>query len=182
MTRQYLARIIERGFAVFGLLMSVYLTAFDVSVMSSPSMSPTLQSISFMQGDVVLTEKLSVLVRKPHRWEVVTFINEEFGVQVMKRVIGLPGESVSLKGMPEAVYINGTAVERPRSLARIRYLAYGNLMDGSKVECGDGYYVLGDFSMDSQDSRFTGPIRRQVIRGRAWMILWPPARIGLVNP
>jgi signal peptidase I len=182
MTRSRLFHALERAFAVFGLLMFVYHTGFDVSVISSHSMSPTLQGESFMQGDVVLTEKLSLMLRKPRRWEVVKFINEEFGSPVMKRVIGLPGETVSLRTKPQTVFINGTAVARPSSLNGITYLAYGNLSNGASVKCGDGYFVLGDLSMDSEDSRWTGPIRPQVLRGRAWLVVWPPRRAGFVNP
>jgi type IV secretory pathway protease TraF len=47
--------------------------------------------------------------------------------------------------------------------------------------CGDDYYVLGDNSKDSDDSRFNGPVRRDEIVGRTWAILGPRARVGFIN-
>jgi signal peptidase I len=177
-----LLRMMERAFAINGVFLLLYLACFDLSVISSPSMSPTLQGNGYMQGDRVLTEKVSLHFRKPRRWEVVTFINEEFGSQVMKRVVGLPGEWVALQETSQTLVVNGSPVARPASLAGMKYLAFGNMTKGANVKCGEGYFVLGDYSQDSQDSRWTGPIRREVIRGRAWLILWPPRRAGFVNP
>lgn len=49
------------------------------------------------------------------------------------------------------------------------------------VDCGEGYFGLGDDSMDSDDSRIEGPIPPNWIVGRAWLIVQPWARFGLVN-
>jgi signal peptidase I len=175
-------RLAERGFAIFGFLFFAFHGAgFDLSVVSSHSMKPTLQGETLYDGDVVLSERISKLVRRPRRWEVVLFRDEESGSQVMKRVIGLPGETVALRDRTQ-ILINGRSVERPASLRKIDYLAYGNLINGQTVACGDGYFILGDFSMDSQDSRWTGPLKLKRIQGRAWLIVWPLARIGFVNP
>ena len=54
--------------------------------------------------------------------------------------------------------------------------------DKPPAECGDGYFVLGDDTRDSQDSRFEGPVERRRIVGRVWLRIWPPRRIGWVNP
>lgn len=174
-----LPRLIEHGFALVGALAILYLLAFDLSVTVSPSMSPAIQGNGPEDGDWVLTEKLSYRVRRPRRWEVVNFLTDE-REQRMKRVIGLPGETVALA--QGEVVINGTAVPRPESVQSVQYFAYGQLFRGRKVECGEGYYVLGDDSKDSQDSRYEGPLDRRAIVGRAWLRVWPPKRIGFVNP
>jgi signal peptidase I len=179
---RWFLRRAERGFAVIGLAMFLYHGGgFNLSVVSSHSMTPTLQGDTLFNGDVVLTERISYLYHKPRRWDVVMFHEEEFGSQVMKRVIGLPGETVVLRDKAQTILIDGNPVERPRSLRGIKYLAYGNLINGQSVPCGRGYFVLGDFSMDSQDSRWTGPIQPNQIRGRAALIVWPARRIGFVN-
>src|SRR5690242_18106932 len=94
MTRRLL-RWSERCFAILGLLAVLYVLMFDISTIISPSMSPTLRGTNIDNGDRVLTEKVSYRFRNPRRWEVITFLNNE-GQRVMKRVIGLPGETVQV--------------------------------------------------------------------------------------
>ncbi len=172
-------RLGEHVFAGIGLVLVLYHCGFDLSRMVSGSMSPTLQGTGRDDGDWVLSEKLSYRLRDPHRWELVEFTNTD-GVQVMKRVVGLPGEAVSLK--ERQVAVNGAVAPRPASLREVEYWTYGNLYGGRSVECGGGYYVLGDDSKDSQDSRYEGPVSPDHIIGRPWLIVWPPSRIGFVNP
>jgi signal peptidase I len=173
-------RFLERIFAIVGFLFFVYITCFHLSVISSGSMSPTLHGEDMSSGDVVLAEKVSFWFRKPHRWEVVLF-HDELGVQIMKRVVGLPGETVYLKDM-KTVLINGQTMPFPPSLQSQRYYSFGLLAPGKMASSGNGYFVLGDDSRDSQDSRFTGPIQWEHIKGRAWLRVWPPSRFGVVNP
>lgn len=173
------ARIVERILAITGLYFIVYTTCFELSVISSPSMSPTLQGTSFETGDWVLSERVSLWFRQPRRWEVVQFRDEE-GSSVMKRVAGLPGETVTLK--EGEILINDGTVERPSTLKPLKYIPFGNLRNGARVSCEKGFYLLGDYSNDSQDSRFDGPIPTQKIKGRSWCRIWPPSRIGWVNP
>jgi len=173
------ARWVEHFFAALGVLFLTYHLFFDLSVVVSRSMSPTLLGTSAENGDWVLTEKLSFGFRKPRRWEVVTFETED-GLQVMKRVAGLPGESVTLAA--GELRVNGEALLRPASIRKLEYLAYGRVRNGRAVECGSGYFVLGDHSTDSADSRFEGPVEPRRIIGRAWLVVWPPSRIGFVSP
>ena len=69
----------------------------------------------------------------------------------------------------------------PPELDFLDYIPFGNLTAGGTVECGEGYYVLGDDTRDSDDSRFNGPVPPEQILGRAWLILDPAERRGLVN-
>jgi signal peptidase I len=173
-------RWLEHFLAACGVVLLGYHLCFDLSVMVSGSMAPTLQGESAKDGDWVLTEKLTFRLRRPRRWEVMTFRTSD-GLRVMKRVVGLPGEKVSLND-DRTVLVDGTPAERPPSLDRIEYLAVGEFYGGREADCGDGYFVLGDDSKDSFDSRFEGPIAAGQIKGRAWLVVWPPARFGLVNP
>ncbi|MHC4914517.1 MAG: signal peptidase I [Planctomycetota bacterium] len=168
----------ERGLAVTGLLFIVYHVCFDVTTMSSGSMSPTLQGDGPRKGDVVLSEKVSYWFRPPRRWEVVAFFDDE-GTSVMKRVVGLPGEKIKL--CANYFFVDGRVVPRPGRLARIDYIAAGRLVKGREANCRGGYFVLGDHSLDSMDSRFVPPVRPADITGRAWLRIWPLSRFGRVN-
>lgn len=179
-----LRRIARRGwrwtvsiFAVIGFLTVLRAFTCDVSMIASGSMAPTLQG-NPAGGDMVLTEKVSYWVRGPHRWEVVAFTNSE-GLHVMKRVIALPGESIGLRD--HRPLIDGRPIEPPPGVPRIHYYAYGNLRSDAPHDVGSGYFLLGDDSADSNDSRFEGSISRDQLRGRAWLIVWPLHRIGFVR-
>ena len=171
-------RWVERGFTVFGGLSVLYLLTIDLSIITSPSMSPTLQGKNVDDGDLVVTEKVTRWLRQPRRWEVIAYTRDD-GVQLMKRVVGLPGETVQLSE-DRHLLIDGERVEMPAGLDR-KYLKFGNLFEGKPIACGEGYYVLGDDLKDSDDSRFNGPVKPSRLIGRAWLIVSPWERFGLVR-
>ena len=133
----------------------------------SASMEPTL-----MVGDRILVDKLSYHLHAVHRGDIVVFgtpPGENAGPQVkdlVKRVVGLPGETVSSSG--GQVDINGKPLSEP-------WLVKGTVTTGIQtqtVPAGE-YFVMGDNRSDSQDSRFFGPIHRSLIVGRVVMKIWP---------
>ena len=166
-------------FALIGLLFVLYLVSIDVSQVHSPSMSPTLCGTSSADGDWVLVEKITYWFRSPRRWEIVQFFSND-GYRVCKRVVGLPGERVEIRDL--FVMIDGQPLARPESLPFLKYYNFGpHAHRGESIDCSEGYFLLGDDSKDSQDSRFDGPLDPERIRGRAVMILWPPSRMGVVR-
>ena len=164
--------------AAIGFIFVMYCLCFDLSIIVSESMEPALKGSSIDDGDWVLSEKLSFRFRDPRRWEVIA-CRQKDGTAVMKRVAGLPGEFVSMR--KHRVLIDGSAVAHPAPVAGIKYYAYGNLHRGRVTPCVDAFFVLGDNSWDSHDSRFDGPLPRRRIRGRPVVIVWPPDRIGWVE-
>ena len=176
---RWLRTWIEHVFAVLGVLFLAYHAGFDLSVMTSSSMAPTLCGNSREDGEWILSEKISYWFRGPRRWEVVTF-QGTFGAQVMKRVVGLPGEKVSLKD--GRVLIDREPVDCPPSVENISYLPYGKIHRGGSADCGDGYFVLGDNSVDALDSRFEGPLSIEKITGRAWLVVWPLSKFRFATP
>ena len=176
---RWILRQIERGLAVFGLGMLIYFTSFHVSRIATDSMAPTLEGEKSETADLVLTERVSYWFRQPRRWEIITFRKDD-GTQVMKRVAGLPGEQFGMR-RGGRIFIDGKEIHPPEQLAFLKYFPFGNLLDNEAIPCGDGYYVLGDFSRDSDDSRFNGPVRPDQLIGRAWMILAPSSRRRFVN-
>jgi len=167
----------EHVLAGIGLCFLVYHLCFEVTVMTTDSMAPALRGTSYENGDRILVEKVTSRLRAPRRWEIYFFYNEE-GTAVAKRIVGLPGEKISIKD--KRVCINGAPIDIPGPLKDRKYYPFGNLSTGREVDCGPGYYVLGDDSRDSYDSRFVGPIKRDQLRGRVWCILYPFSRFSFL--
>ena len=171
-------RHVERALAVVGALAIVFGLFFELSIVVSPSMSPTLEGTSRHDGDWLLAERITYRLREPRRWEVITFFAEDH-LPVAKRIAGLPGETLSIDD--EWLVVDGEARARPPSLSFLRYYAFGHLAEGRQARFDDGYFVLGDDSKDSHDSRFTGAVAPEDIIGRAMLIVWPLDRIGWVH-
>jgi signal peptidase I len=174
-------RLARATLALLGLIFLVYFACFDLTQIVSPSMAPTLKGNGPGDGDWVLAERVTYRVRSPRRWEVVEFVNTE-GLKVMKRVVGLPGERVTLSERGRVV-VNGEELAWPAGLEYLHYYAYGPYVrNGKEVECGAGYFVLGDDSKDSQDGRYEGVLPEGRVMGRAWVRVAPRGRVGWVNP
>ncbi len=168
----------ERLLAVVGLCALIYHTCFDFSVVISGSMSPALQGENEATGDRVLYEKLTGRFRTPRRWEIQQFHTPE-GLTVAKRVVGLPGERISLRD--GILCIDGKPLPIPARLAYLHYYPFGNLAKGHEVNCVSGYYLLGDDSRDSYDSRYNGVLSAERFTARAWLTLGPRGRYGFVR-
>ena len=140
--------------------------------MTGSSMKPVLES-----GDVVLINRLAYDVGKPVRFDVVVFERE--GQQPgIKRIIGLPGETVQIKN--GSVYINGELLNAENGLAEATIAGAVEY----PVELGDDeYFLLGDNRESSEDSRFSGigNIKRENLIGRVWLRFQPFSRLGFVR-
>ena len=141
---------------------------------SGSSMETTLSS-----GDQLIVDKISYRFRDPKRYDIVVFpYRYEESTYYIKRIIGLPGETVQIvDGM---VYINGSPLNEH----------YGNEViedPGSAAEPitlgDDEYFVLGDNRNNSQDSRASnvGLIHRDELLGRAWVRIWPLDEFGVIK-
>jgi signal peptidase I len=173
-----LLRWTERFLAVVGLCFIVWHLCFELLVMTSDSMAPTLRGSSYENGDRIVVEKVTRHIRSPRRWEIYFFYNSE-GVPVAKRIVGLPGERISVK--QNQIWINGQEVARPAELKGLEYYADGNLHADREVDCGEGFFVMGDDSRDSWDSRYLGPVTAEQFQGRVWCVVWPFSRLGFVR-
>lgn len=173
--RRKILRFVERSLAILGVFFLIYHLGFSLSMITTESMAPTL-----LHEDWILTEKVSYWFRQPNRFEVVSYQNTE-GLQIMKRVMALPKEEISLN-KEGWVLINGKSIPQPLSLKKLKYFPYGNLKNGKVVSYDYGFYVLGDHTRDSQDSRFEGFLDPKKITGRAWFRVWPLSRLGFITP
>ena len=117
-------------------------------------------------------------IHPPERGEVIVFEFPDRNPSnskkdFVKRVIGLPGETIEVKdGVP---FVDGVVLEEP-------YLTTKDHSNGRKVELGAGeYYVMGDNRAHSNDSRRWGAVPEENLRGKVWMIYWPAPRIHILN-
>jgi signal peptidase I len=117
-------------------------------------------------------------IHPPERGEVIVFefpdvIPSNPKRDFVKRVIGLPGETIEVKdGVP---FVDGVVLEEP-------YLTTKDRSNGRKVELGAGeYYVMGDNRAHSNDSRSWGAVPEENLRGKVWMIYWPAPGIHILN-
>ena len=157
------------------------------------SMSPTLEGGQYLVVDQasffkIDRERLSRIVPfwkssntepeyafdPPNRGEVIVFnFPLEPDKDFVKRVVGLPGETVEV--IQGTVYVDGQALLEP-------YLSRRDNSSARTVTLDDGeYYVVGDNRRNSNDSRAWGPVPEDNIVGRVWLVYWPWSDIHFVD-
>ena len=130
-----------------------------------PSMEPTLK-----EGDVLLLDKITYRIFEPSRNDIVVI--EEDSKNMVKRIIGLPGETISYKD--NILYINDESYEET-------HIDVATSDFDSITLKEDEYFVMGDNRINSSDSREFGPVDRKHIIGRVALRIWPFNNFGLVH-
>ncbi len=143
-------------------------------IVSGASMDPT-----FSNGQYLIVDQLTYHFHEPQREDVIIFkypLNPS--VFFVKRIIGLPGETLTLKNKhvtivnkeyPEGIEIDDSHVGDERKG-----------MDDFTVTLGDTeYFVMGDNRRESSDSRVWGPLERKFIVGRPFLRLWPVSKVAV---
>lgn len=135
---------------------------------------------NYLDGEYLLTEKVSYYFHEPRRGDVVVFkppISED---EYIKRIIALPGDSISIQN--GKIYINGQVLEENYLDSTLYTSGGAYLEDGMVKIIPEGeYFVAGDNRPHSYDSRSWGPISKKAITGRAWLVYWPPQKAGIVE-
>ena len=128
---------------------------------------------SFHDDQRILVNKAVYIFGEPEMGDVVIFKapNGRQG-DYIKRVIGLPGDTIEVKN--GAVYVNGTSLNEPYIKNHPRYT-----LEPQKIP-ENRYFVLGDNRDNSNDSHSGWTVPREDIIGKAWISTWPPNNWGIV--
>ncbi len=157
------------------------LQAFSVP---SGGMSPAVSA-----GDHVMMEGITFLARPPHRGDIVVF--RTAGIKLLlpasvftQRVAGEPGDHLRIS--QAQLYVNDQPLALSNATGKITYATPNGVAVSlpptieATVPVGC-YFVLGDNSTNSFDSRYWGCVPRKNIIGRVWFRYWPPRRIGRIQ-
>lgn len=152
-------------------------------VVSGNSMTPLLDS-----DDIVLMNQLKLVWEKPGRFDVVVFQREDQKKNI-KRVIGLPGETVQIKD--GQVWINGEVLQEEKQTMEVdgemveleKKIALAGLAENLIVLGEDEYFLLGDNRDSSEDSRFAnvGNVKESQIIGKVWFRIHPTLNMGIIR-
>jgi signal peptidase I len=140
----------------------------------SSSMEPTLQI-----NDRLIIEKMTYRFSEPARGDVIVFNAtdalkaENFNEAFIKRIIGLPGDTVEVK--------EGNVIVNGKQLREIYIKEEPNYNYGPVTVPQGNYLVLGDNRNNSYDSHYWGFVPRDKIIGRAFVRFWPPQRMGTID-
>ena len=171
------ARTLLRGLwdvvstVLMALLITLVINTYiaQATTIDGPSMQPNLYG-----GHLVMTEKITYrFLHPPRRGDVVVIDMPGEEIPLIKRVIGLPGETVEVQG--GRVWIDGKLLEEPW-VTRLG----GRGCPATNVPPLH-VFVLGDNRPNSRDSRSFGPVTLDHLAGHALFIYWPPERIGLLS-
>ena len=132
------------------------------------------------EGDNLIVDKITYRFSKPKRYDIIVFpFQYEKNTYYIKRIIGLPGESVRIDS-DGVIYINGKEL--------IEYYGREIILDpgiaSDEITLGrDEYFVMGDNRNNSTDSRSAsvGNIHKKNILGRAWLRIWPLHKFELLT-
>lgn len=176
--KKYIKSVILWIVEIILVILAAYLIieyAVEKTTMMGISMNTTLND-----GDKIIINKVAYLKKEPKRYDVIVFNQSKsgHGYYNIKRVIGLPGETIEIvKGY---IYINGEKLEEeikvePMNIAGLA--EEGILLDENE------FFVLGDNRNSSEDSRFAniGIIVKSDIIGKAWLRLSPFSIIDKLN-
>ena len=141
---------------------------------SGSSMETTLSD-----KDQLIVDKMTYRFRDPKRYDIVVFPYQyQDNTYYIKRIIGLPGETVQiLSGM---VYIDGMRLDEHNGN---EIMENPGIAEEPLTLGEDEYFVLGDNRNNSSDSRASdvGLIHRKDLIGRAWIRVWPLSQIGVIH-
>lgn len=167
----YFGEIVRFAIIVAVVLLPIRLFVAKPFIVSGSSMDPT-----FNGGEYLVIDELSYRFKPPLRGDVIVFKYPlDTSKYFIKRIIGLPGETVSIEG--SVVTIHNSKGD-PMTLTE-SYVAYPSNNTMSRTLGPDEYFAMGDNRAASSDSRSWGPVPREDITGKVFARLFPVTKIGL---
>jgi signal peptidase I len=129
---------------------------------------------TFQDGQYLIVDEISYHLHDPQRGDVVIFkYPKDPSKYFIKRVMGLPGETVEVKGSDVIIY----NTENPDGLKLSQPFVENTSNNNMRTELGEGeYFVMGDNRRESSDSRYWGAVPRDMMIGRALVRLFPIAQ------
>ncbi len=180
MKKKVMKELLSTGlYLLFVLIATWLLIAFVIqrTEVDGSSMEPTLYD-----GDNLFVDKISYRFREPERFDIIVFpFQHKEDTYYIKRIIGLPGETVRIDE-DGRIYIDGEVLEESYGREVIRPEYVGRAAE--PITLGDDeYFVMGDNRNNSSDSRTeaVGNIHRKDIVGRAWVRIWPFDKMGVLK-
>jgi signal peptidase I len=160
----------------FAIFMMVYLFLFQPHKVDGSSMYP-----NFHNKEFILTDKISYRGKDPQRGDVIVFhAPPPFDSDFIKRIVGLPGEIIEVKG--GVVFINGSKLDESYLPDSFTTSEKSFLRDGVPYPIPTDYYmVFGDNRNYSSDSREWGPVSKKAIVGKAWIRYWPLNKFNIIK-
>ena len=152
-----------------------YLLILQPHKIKGDSMQP-----NYPNGEYLLTDKVTYRLKEPVRGDVIVFeAPTENGEEFIKRIMGLPGETIMVKD--GLFWVNGKVVDEGY-LALGTETYSGNFLKEAeeKVVPSGEYFVMGDNRGHSSDSRTWGFVPKSKITGKSWFVYWPPKSVGAV--
>lgn len=178
---EFFLELIETIVIALSIFLVVYLLLVQPHQVNGESMVPTFQN-----GEYLLTDKISYRLGQPSRGDIIVFhapenahCPEGTGCDFIKRIIALPGETISLQS--GQFVINGQVFDEPYLPSGLQTTP-GNFIQGKTITLGaDQYFAVGDNRPYSSDSRAWGPITKSDIVGKAFFRYWPLSVAGLIT-
>lgn len=175
-TRAYVREWVESLLIALLLALVIRSTVVQAYKIPTGSMRSTL-----LERDRILVNKFIYRFKEPRRGDIIVFrYPVDKKRDFIKRLVGLPGDRVQIQN--GNLLINGLAPEDARLRQHFYYNAGPYGAEGKTIEVPPGYYfALGDNSASSKDGRYWGYVPKKFLRGKAFIIYWPPNRFHLVK-
>jgi len=171
--KQSFWELVRFAFIALIIVLPVRTLIAEPFVVSGGSMVPT-----FENGNYLIVDKISYKLSDPKRDDVVVFRYPNDKTKFfVKRIIGLPNETLDIRGSVVTItnekYPSGLILEEP--------YVQNTANNDTHIELKENeYFVMGDNRSGSSDSRYWGPVKRELLTGRAFLRLLPINKIGLL--
>lgn len=166
-----------KSFCIYVLMVILIFTIFNICIFNanipSSSMEDTIQ-----KGDRIFASRITYLFDDIKRGDIVIFNSKEEGKYLVKRIIGLPGDSISITD--DKIFVNGDMLEETYAKGTT---SKGNLKDETIVVPKGKYFLLGDNRENSRDSRYwvNTFIDREDIVARVFFRYFPFGSMGTIE-